>query len=262
MSFAGSSVKTPIMAAAHGMKQVAFNTIGDKVIRPLVEFAPPEVKQFAVGAAQQPAQTAAGAAGTAASAAAGAISQAVGSSGSSPIAGLPELTPMTAFAPTDFTEMPSVDSGSILNRARDQMRQMLSRLPVGMQDAVINAAETAISDGVAKTAGRKLGADWSERAKTLMGATGLGSGVDSAKQAVDDAKKAADAAVAAVPGSSGAMKDAVSKVVADKAQKELARKAGDGWAKAARTVYDGSAKKPDIADAKTPPFIPDPAKKP
>ncbi|WP_395673207.1 hypothetical protein [Inquilinus sp.] len=262
MSFAGNSVKTPIMAAVHGMKQVAFNTIGDKVIRPLVEFAPPEVKQFAAGAAQQAAQTAAGAAGAVSSAAAGTMSAAAGSSGSSPIAALPELTGATPFVPPDFRDMPKVDSASILDRARDKVRGVLSGLPVGMQDAVVNAAETATTDGVAKTAGRKMGSDWSERAKTLVGATGLGSGVDSAKKAVDDAKKAADAAVAAVPGSSGAMKDAVRKVVADKAEKELARKAGSGWAKAARTVYDGSGKKPDIADAKMPPFVPDPAKKP
>lgn len=255
MSFAGNSVKTPIMAAAHGMKQVAFNTIGDKVIRPLVEFAPPQVTQFAVGAAQQALQTAAGSAGSVASAAAGAMSAAAGSSGSSPIAALPELTGATPFVPPDFREMPQVDSASILDRARGKVRGVLSGLPVGMQDAAINAAETAITDGVAKTAGRKLGSDWSDRAKTLMGATGLGSGVDSVKQA-------ADAAVAALPGSGGAMKDAVRKVVADKAEKELARKAGDGWAKAARTVYDGSAKTPDIADARTPPFVPDPAKKP
>ncbi|KGM31959.1 hypothetical protein [Inquilinus limosus] len=262
MSFAGNSVKTPIMAAAHGMKQVAFNTIGDKVIRPLVEFAPPQVTQFAVGAAQQALQTAAGSAGSMASAVAGAMSAAAGSSGSSPIAALPELTGATPFVPPDFREMPQVDSASILDRARGKVRGVLSGLPVGMQDAVINAAETAITDGVAKTAGRKLGSDWSDRAKTLMGATGLGSGVDGAKKAMDGVKKAADDAVAALPGSSGAMKDAVRKVVADKAQQELARKVGDGWAKAARTVYDGSAKKPDIADARTPPFVPDPAKKP
>jgi hypothetical protein len=262
MSFSGSSVKTPIMAAAHGMRQVAFNTIGDKVIRPLVEFAPPEVTQFATGAAQQAMQTAAGAAGAVSSAAAGATSAAAGSSGSSPISALPELTGSTPAVPVDFRDMPQVDSASILDRARNKVRGVLSGLPVGVQDAAINAAETAISDGVAKTAGRKLGSDWSDRAKTLVGATGLGSGVDSAKKAVDDAKKAADAAVAAVPGSPGAMKDAVGKVVADKAEKELARKVGTGWAKAARTVYDGSGKKPDIADAKTPPFVPDPAKKP
>jgi hypothetical protein len=249
MSFAGNSVKTPIMAAAHGMKQVAFNTIGDKVIKPLVQFAPPEVTQFVGGAAQQAAQTAAGSVGSLASAGAGLTSMAAGFSGSSPIGALPELTSATPFVPPDFAKMPSVDSASILNRARDQMRQMLSGLPAHAQDSVINAAETAISDGVAKTAGRKLGTDWSDRAKSLLGATGLGSGVDSAKQAVDGAKKAADAAVAAVPGSSGAMKDVVSKVVADKAQKELARSTGTGWAKAARTIYDGSAK-------------PDPSKKP
>lgn len=237
MSFAGNSVTTPIMAAAHGMKQVAFNTIGDKVIKPLAQFAPPEVTQFVGGAAQQAAQTAAGAVGSMASAGADITSMAAGSSGSSPIASLPELTPATPFVPPDFAKMPSVDSGSILNRARDQMRQMLSGLPAQAQGSVINAAETAISDGVAKTAGRKLGTDWNDRAKTLLGATGLGSGVDSVKKAAD----AAEDVAAKAPGAD-AMKTAVQKVVADKAQKELARGAGTGWAKAARTIYDGSAK--------------------
>lgn len=254
MSFAGSSVKTPIMAAAHGMKQVAFNTITDKVIKPMVEFAPPEVKQFVAGAAQQAMQTGAGAAGSMASAAVGAMSGAAGSSGSIPIGSLPELTSATPFVPPDFRQIPSFDTGSILDRARDQVRQMLSKLPVGAQDAVINAAETAIKDGVVKTAGRKLGDGWTEPAKTLLGATGLGSGVDSVK-------KAADAAVAAAPGG-GAMKDAVKQVITDKAQEELARKVGPGWAKAARTIYDGSAKKPDIADVRTPPFVPETSAKP
>src|SRR5689334_12525467 len=69
MSFAGNSVKTPVMAAVHGLRQIAFNTIGDKVLKPLVEYAPPDVSQVA-GSAGKQAQQAAGAARSAAGSAA------------------------------------------------------------------------------------------------------------------------------------------------------------------------------------------------
>jgi hypothetical protein len=189
MSFAGNSVKTPAMAAVHGLRQIAFNTIGDKVLKPLVEYAPPDVSQVA-GSAEKRAQQAAGAARSAAggaarqatdtarpalssgqSAIAGGAQSAMGDLGamtdsarSSAIAGLPELTPQTPFVPPDFAKMPTFDSSSILQSVADRAQQLMGGLPqtgglaAAAKQMAMDKAQQALPGGVQRALDTARGA--------------------------------------------------------------------------------------------------------
>ncbi|MGK9169345.1 hypothetical protein KXR53_23730, partial [Inquilinus limosus] len=157
MSFAGSSVKTPAMAAVHGLRQIAFNTIGDKVLRPLVDYAAPELPQAAAGTANR-AQQAAGAGRSAAgklASAAGGMTGALGSSASSAIAALPELTPQTAFVPPDFSPMPSFDSSPILKSVAERAQQLMAGLP--QPEGLAEMAKSMALDQAGQAAEQALG---------------------------------------------------------------------------------------------------------
>ena len=131
---------------------------------------------------------------------------------------LPELTPATGFIPPDFAKIPNLDSTSILDLARSRMRDVVSGLPAGVQDAVAGTTESAVKDGATRAAGQALG-DWGDRARSLIGATGLGpTGLGATD--LGGGAGGIGTALEQAAMSPGGMKDAVQNALADKASSE------------------------------------------